>query len=90
MTANQAGWSADTDPDCNAPASFLQSTWSSAALNPGGMFTGRKAHLSVAFGTDALVNGYGFDFDQVTLTDFDLQVPDTQACTVKPVIRRKR
>ena len=90
VTANQAGWSADTDPDCNAPAAFHQSTWSAAALNPGGMFTGRKAHLEVAYGTDPLVIGFGFDFDQVTLTNFDLQIPDVQVCTVKPVIRRKR
>jgi len=46
------------------------------------------ANLSVAFGTDAGVNGYGFDFDQVTLTDFDLQVPDTQACGLGPDARR--
>jgi hypothetical protein len=87
VTANQPGWSADTDPDCNAPASFIQSTWNSAALNPGGIFTGRMAHLSVAFGTDANVIGYGFDFDHVTLTDFDLQVPDTQGCGLAPDAR---
>ena len=79
MTLNQAGWAADTDTDCTATAPFTQSTWSSPALNPGGLFTGRKAQLEVAYATDPGANGYGFDFDQVTLTNFDLQVADTQA-----------
>ena len=26
----------------------------------------------------------GFDFDQVRLTNFDLQVPDAQACAIQP------
>jgi hypothetical protein len=82
VTLNQPGWSKDTDPDCNAPANFTQSTWNSAALNPGGVFTGRKTNLSVAYGTDANLIGYGFDFDEVTLTDFDLQGPDQQGCAL--------
>jgi hypothetical protein len=90
VTANQPGWSADTDPDCEAPASFNLSTWSAGALNPGGAFTGRKTHLEVAYGTDPLVNGYGFDFDHVELTSFDLQIPDAQSCAVTPVKSRKR
>jgi hypothetical protein len=89
VTLNQAGWSADTDPDCAAPATFNSSSWSAAALNPGGGFTGRKTQLEVAYGTDPLANGYGFDFDQVRLTNFDLQVPDTQACTIAPPLERR-
>jgi trimeric autotransporter adhesin len=90
VTMNQAGWSADTDPDCQGPATFNRSTWSPAALNPGGAFTGRKAQLEIAYGTDPFANGYGFDFDQVRLTNFDLQVPDAQSCTVAPAKSRKR
>lgn len=81
---NQAGWSADTDADCDATGvPFTQSTWTAGAVNPGGAFTGRKAQLEVAYGTDPAANGYGFDFDQVRLTNFDLQVPDVQACSVR-------
>jgi hypothetical protein len=83
-TTNQAGWSADTDPDCNATGvAFQNSGWSAGALNPGGMFTGRKTKLEIAYGTDPLANGYGFDFDHVRLTNFDIQIPDVQACTVR-------
>jgi hypothetical protein len=83
-TTNQAGWSADTDPDCNATGvAFQNSGWTAGALNPGGQFTGRKVKLEVAYGTDPLANGYGFDFDQVRLTNFDIQTPDVQACTVR-------
>jgi hypothetical protein len=81
----QAGWSADTHGDCDATGvAFTQSTWTAGAVNPGGTFTGRKTQLEVAYGTDPAANGYGFDFDQVRLTNFDLQVPDVQACTIKP------
>jgi hypothetical protein len=81
VTGNQAGWSEDTDPDCDAGNTpFVSSTWSPTALNPGGIFNGRNVYLSVAFGTDPAANGWGFDFDEPTLTNFDLQVPDAQAC----------
>jgi len=81
MTSNQAGWSEDTDPDCDAGNTpFQSSTWSSGALNPGGTFKGRGVYLSVAYGTDPGGNGWGFDFDEPTLTNFSLQVPDVQAC----------
>ena len=89
-TLNQAGWSADTDTDCEAPATFNSSSWSAGALNPGGGFTGRRTHLEVAYGTDPLANGFGFDFDEVVLTSFDLQIPDAQSCTVTPARSRKQ
>ena len=88
LPRSQAGWYKDTNPDCVAPPTFNQSTWTPAALNPGGMFTGRKAQLQVAYGTDPLAHGFGFDFDQVLLTNFDLQIPDAQACMIKA--RRRR
>jgi hypothetical protein len=90
-TTLQAGWSADTHPDCDATGvAFAQSTWTAGAVNPGGAFTGRKTQLEVAYGTDPLANGYGFDFDQVRLTNFDLQIPDAQACAVQPINRSRQ
>jgi hypothetical protein len=81
----------DTDPDCNATGvAFTQSTWTAGAVNPGGAFTGRRTQLEVAYGTDPLLSGYGFDFDQVRLTNFDLQIPDAQACAVQPVNRSRQ
>ncbi|HET8647848.1 MAG TPA: hypothetical protein VFO85_20280, partial [Vicinamibacteria bacterium] len=68
----QAGWNS-TSPGWPA---FNESTWNAAALNPGGAFTSRVVHLEIRYGTDALVNHSGFDFDQVTLNRFDLLVPD--------------
>jgi hypothetical protein len=80
-TTQQAGWSADTDADCTAGAAFQASTWTAAALNPGGAFTGRSVRLSVNYGTDAGANGYGFHFDNVVLTNFQEAVPDVQPNT---------
>ena len=83
-TLEQAGWSADTDADCTPDAPFVSSTWTSAALNPGNVFSGRPARLAVHFGTDAAANGWGFQFDDVVLTNFQEQVPDGQACAFAP------
>jgi hypothetical protein len=80
-TTEQAGWSADTDPDCTAGAAFQTSTWTAAALNPGGVFTGVSARLSVNYGTDPAANGFGFHFDNVILTNFQEAVPDVQSNT---------
>jgi hypothetical protein len=77
LTYGQAGWN-DVSP--GNPA-FHQSTWSSDALNPGGVFTGRLARLDVRYGTDANLAGAGFDFDEVTITDFYVQVADAQSDT---------
>ena len=52
------------------------STWSAAAFGqvaPAGL-----AQLEVIYGTDPLANGDGFRFDEVTVTDIDLQVADGQ------------
>jgi hypothetical protein len=83
-TTTQGGWSADTDADCTPNASFVQSTWTAGAVNPGGQFTGRSAQLSVNYGTDPLGNGWGFQFDNVVLNNFQEAVPDGQACTLAP------
>jgi hypothetical protein len=82
-TTSQAGWSADTDADCTPPTlhnGFLASNWSANALNPGGIFTGKSAQISVNYGTDPAAIGWGFHFDAVTLTNFLEAIPDAQAC----------
>jgi hypothetical protein len=71
VTGGQAGWAGTQN-------TFAISTWSSAAVNPGGVFTGRRVQLEGAYGTDPLVNGDGFRFDEVTVTNFEELVPDTQ------------
>jgi hypothetical protein len=71
-TQNQPGWAGP------GPL-FMPSTWSAAALNPGGGFTGKVMRLDVAYGTDTNVSLLGFQFDQVTLTNFEIQAPDAQA-----------
>ena len=71
-------------PTALANAPFLASSWTSAALNPNGQFTGRSAQLSVNYGTDPAAFGWGFHFDDVVLTNFQEAVPDAQACAIAP------
>ena len=54
-----------------------RSTWTSTAMNPGGAFTNRLAYIEIRYGTDPLLHPSGFDYDQVTVTNFDDVVPDT-------------
>jgi hypothetical protein len=75
--SGQAGWNANSP---GYPA-FAASNWTSAALNPGGVFTNRRAQLEIRYGTDFGLHLEGFDFDQVTMTSFDLQGPDQQSNT---------
>jgi uncharacterized repeat protein (TIGR01451 family) len=76
VTAGQAGW-AGTSP-------FLSSSFSSADLSTAGC-VGQRCRLDVAYGTDSLVSGAGFQFDEVTVTDFELQVADAQNNTCAPL-----
>lgn len=76
VTAGQNGW-ADVGLD------WVQSTWSSSALGSA-QLAGRIVQLDVAYGTDPLVSGTGFWFDQVALTAFELQVPDKQSDDCNP------
>ena len=77
----ERGWNATSPgyPD------FNPSSWTAAALNPGGAFTGRVAQIEVQYGTDFVTSLAGMDFDQVTLTDFQDLVPDVQgdACAAQ-------
>ena len=72
-TGGQAGWDASTP---GFPNLWYNATFDAAALNPGGAFTNRVAYLQINYGTDEAVAGQGFDFDEVKLTDFYLQLPD--------------
>jgi hypothetical protein len=72
VTQGQPGWS-------GPGPGFAASTWSAAALNPGGAFAGKLVRLDVAYGTDTNLSLLGFQFDQVTLTNFEIQAPDAQS-----------
>ncbi len=76
VTQGQPGWA-------GAGPGFLEATWSAAALQAAG-FAGERTRLSVGYGTDPLIEGTGFQFDEVTLTDFELQVPDGQGDVCLP------
>jgi len=71
VTGDQAGWA-------GIQSTFVQSTWSSAAMNPGGAFTGKRVQIEGAYGTDPGANDDGFRFDEVTVTNFQDSVPDAQ------------
>lgn len=73
----------DTDPGwANAATSWAASSFTSAALQTGSLAS-RLMKLRLRYGTDPAANGAGFRFDQVTLTDVELTVPDAQpdVCT---------
>jgi hypothetical protein len=76
VTATQNGWA-------NVNGTWGASSWSAAALDSGN-YDGSPVQLDVAYGTDEFVNGKGFWFDKVTLTDIELLVPDilTNSCGV--------
>jgi len=80
VTQGQAGWA-------GAGPGFLSSSWSAAALQSG-LFAGRRVRLDVTYGTDPLVQLAGFQFDEVTLTNIDLQVADTHSnvCGAPPQV----
>ena len=86
-TSGQAGWNGSTP---SFPNLWYDATFNAGAFNPGGEFTDRLAHVQINFGTDESVVGEGFDFDQVTITNFYTQVPDpytddcSQATSVGP------
>ena len=71
VTGGQAGWA-------GTQTTFAISTWTSAALNPGGIFTGKRVQLEGAYGTDPGVAMEGFHFDEVTVANFEDIVPDAQ------------
>src|SRR4029453_15997997 len=80
VTAGQAGWA-------GGGPSFAQSSWSAAAFNPGGQLSGQRARIDVAYGTDPAVSGQGFQFDEVVVTNAEVQVPDVggNSCQTLPL-----
>ncbi len=70
-TDGQAGWA-------NAADSWATSSWTSTALQTGTL-AGKAAYLEMRYGTDESVNGFGFRFDDITLTNLDVEVADSQS-----------
>jgi hypothetical protein len=70
VTNGQPGWAGP------GPA-WLESTWTPADLQSAA-FAGKKVQLDVAYGTDSSASLTGFQFDQVTLTNFERPVDDAQ------------
>jgi hypothetical protein len=70
---------------CNEPEegwadsfqTWATSSWSTSAF--GAVAPPGLAQLEVIYGTDPLANGSGFRFDEVTVTNVDLQVADGQS-----------
>jgi hypothetical protein len=76
ISADREGW-ADSMPV------WEESTWSSSAL--GSMVvTGAAVQVDIGYGTDPEIEGEGFSFDEVTLTDIELVVPDLQTDLCSP------
>ena len=80
-TQGQGGWA-------DAASTWASSSWSAAALGSAGI-AGEEVQLDIRYGTDFSLNGFGFRFDEVTLTDVSLPGPDGQTdicggCTVDP------
>jgi hypothetical protein len=75
-TSGQAGWNEQTPA---YPNLWYNVEFDQAALNPGGAFTNRLAKLQINYGTDENSAGGGIDFDEVKLTDFYLQGPDSHS-----------
>ena len=78
-TSGQPGWAGVEG------AGFLPATWSRSALGPAAL-DGKRLRLDVVYGTDPLLEGRGFQFDEVTLTDVEIQSPDqgSDQCDVGP------
>ena len=69
-TSGQNGW-ADT------ASSWAASTWSASALGASAI-AGDLVRLDVRYGVDPVFQGFGFHFDEVTLTNAEVQVVDAQ------------
>ncbi len=76
VTNGAAGWSGVGLP-------FAESTWSAGALAAAGLGD-ERVRLSVGYGTDPNLEAGGLQFDEVTLTDFELQVADATSDVCPP------
>ena len=78
--ASGVGGSCGTDTDAGwggAQPTWGASNWTSGALQTG-TFAGQLVQLEIRYGTDTSVNGLGFHFDEVNITNVDLEAADTQ------------
>ncbi|MCP4900865.1 MAG: hypothetical protein GY906_28190 [bacterium] len=74
----EAGWAGTQN-------SWASSTFTATALDSAGL-AGNLMQVEMTYSTDPLTHLRGFAFDGVTLTDFELQVPDTQTdCTADSI-----
>lgn len=71
-TAGEEGWA-------DAQQTWAESSFSAAALGSAGL-DGSLIKFDLRYGTDGGVVGQGFFFDEVTMTDVSVQVPDAQFC----------
>jgi hypothetical protein len=71
VTGGQPGWAGP------GPA-WVQSTWTATDLKSS-QFANKKVVLDVGYGTDSSVSLLGFWFDEVTLTNFQIQTADAQS-----------
>ncbi len=67
----EEGWAGTQD-------TWGTSSWTATALQSP-TFAGELVQLEVIYGTDAALSNRGFWFDQVTVTDLELQIPDAQS-----------
>ena len=72
-TGGHAGWNGTTP---SFPLLWYSATFNQGAFNPGGALTNQLVLLQINYGTDDNIAGEGFDFDEVTVTNFYTQVPD--------------
>jgi trimeric autotransporter adhesin len=76
QTSGQGGYAGQSP---GYPSSYFASNWTSAALNPGSALTGVPVNLQINYGTDSSLAGAGFSFDEVTLNNVYLLVPDSHS-----------
>jgi hypothetical protein len=76
-TGGQPGWAGTQD-------SWASSSWNASALGSAG-YAGQQVRLDIRYGTDPSLNGYGFRFDAVTVTDFFEPGADSQPDVCGPV-----
>ncbi len=74
----QGGWAA-------ANTGWGSSSWDATALQST-TFAGQLVQLELRYGIDAGGNDFGFHFDEVTVTNVDVEVPDNQtnSCAALP------
>ena len=69
-TSDQPGWA-------GSATAWEPSTWSASALGSGAR-AGDLVQLDIRYGTDVEVQGTGFHFDEVTMTDIEMVIDDSQ------------